>query len=62
MISLLYHISLNSSGYVVGVGEVHGVPHDEEEALCHEAQTSPSWLRLGGEKDVKCDDDGLVGL
>ena len=48
MISSLYQISLNSTGDVVGVREVHGVPHAEGEPLCLGAQTGASWLRLGG--------------
>ena len=44
----LYQISLNSTGHVVGVREVHGVAHAEGEPLRLGAQTGTSWLRLGG--------------
>ena len=48
MISSLNQISLNSTGDVVGVGEVHGVAHVEGEPLRLGAQTGASWLRLSG--------------
>ena len=48
MISSLNEISLNSTGDVVGVREVHGVAHAEGEPLRLGAQTGASWLRLGG--------------
>ena len=52
MILSLYQISLNSTGDVVGVREVHGVAHAEGEPLRLGAQTGASWLRLGG--TAKC--------